>query len=149
MPVDLYLKIRANGTWLVGDSVHKSYKDWIELESFSWGVSAPVSSGGQISGTRQYKEFRWVARTQRSLIGLWQALVQNQAMEAELHAVREDKQTGGTVTFLKFFLKNGRMTALDQAVEEEPMEEYALVFQSIEIENDTGQVFADQIGQQA
>ena len=149
MPVDLFLKIRANGTWLVGDSVHKSYKDWIELESFSWGVSAPVSSGGHSSGARQYKEFRWIARTQRALIGLWQALAQNQTIEAELHALRQDRNTGEEAPFLKFFLKNARMTAVDQAVEEEPMEEYALVFQTIRIEDDNNQQYEDSPFQQA
>jgi type VI secretion system secreted protein Hcp len=47
--VDMFLMIQG----IPGESVHKDHRDWIEIESFSWGVSnsATVASGGGGGGS--------------------------------------------------------------------------------------------------
>lgn len=132
MSVDMFLKLKANGADVSGDSSSKIFKGWIEVESFSWGVqTAREASSGLSTGRRSYKEFRWVNRHQKSSILLWKALAMNQVIEAEFDVVRAGGD-GSSEIFFKFVFKGGRISSFDMAGEAEgPMEEIGLVFQTV------------------
>ena len=135
MSVDMFLKLKANGSDVVGDSSSKIFKGWIEVESFSWGVQTARDAGGLSTGRRSYKEFRWVNRHQKSSLLIWDALVKNSVIEAEFDVVRASSD-GGSEVFFKFFFKGARISSFDMAGEAEgPMEEIGLVFTSVEGED--------------
>jgi len=147
MALQLFLKVKANGTDINGESSQKGHEKWIELQSFSWGVITARDAGtGQSTGRRQYKEFRWVNRHQKSSVLLWKALAQNQLIEADLSCVR-DGGDGTSESFLKLTFKQARMSAFDQAGEDvDVYEEFGLVFQSANMLHvDGGIEFEDNI----
>ena len=106
MSVDMFLKLKANGSDVVGDSSSKIFKGWIEVESFSWGVQTSRDAGGLATGRRSYKEFRWVNRHQKSSLLIWKALILNQPIEAEFDVVRASSD-GGSEVFFKFLFTAG------------------------------------------
>lgn len=131
MSIDMFIKLKANGADIAGDASQKGFNNWIEVESFSWGVASAREAGSGLStGRRIYKEFRWVNRHQRSSILLWKALTQNQVIEAELDVVRGSSD-GTSEVFFKFFVKGARVSSFDMAGEDEAMEEIALVFTDV------------------
>ena len=147
MALNAYLKLKANGTDINGESTAKGHEKWIELQSFSWGVTAARDvSSGQSTGRRIYKEFRWVNRHDKASPLLWKALVQNEVIEATLDCVK-DSAEGGSESFLKLVFKQARMSAFDQAGEDvDVYEEFGLVFQSAEMTHvDGGITFQDNI----
>ncbi|MCE4557398.1 Hcp family type VI secretion system effector [Roseateles cellulosilyticus] len=50
-----YLKIDG----IRGDSTDKSHKDWIDIDSFAWGLTAASSSGGAGAGKVTFADFSW------------------------------------------------------------------------------------------
>lgn len=147
MALQLFMKMKANGADIQGESSQKGFEDWIEVQSFSWGVAATRDAGtGQATGRRQYKEFRWVNRHQKSSVLLWKALAQNEVIEAELDCVRQGGD-GAPEAFLKLTFKQARMSAFDQAGEDvDVYEEFGLVFQNAKMLHvDGGIEFEDSI----
>lgn len=151
MALQLFLKVKANGGDIYGESTQKGHEKWIELQSFSWGViAARDAATGQSTGRRQYKEFRWVNRHDKASPLLWKALVQNEVIEATLDCVR-DSGDGTSESFLKLTFKQAKMSAFDQAGEEvDVYEEFGLVFQSANMLHvDGGIEFEDNISSTA
>jgi len=58
MPSMLYLKL---GDDIKGESTDSDHVEWVELSSFGWGVSQPVSqssgTGGRVAGGCQFSDF--------------------------------------------------------------------------------------------
>ena len=144
MALNAYLKLKANGVDLPGESKDGLYKDWIEVESFSWGVLAAREAGSGLStGRRVYKEFRWVNTHHKSSVLIWKALAQNQVVEGTLKTTLDDPQTGETANFMTIAFKGGRISAFDQAASDGSdgiYEEIALVFQTIRVTNESSGV---------
>lgn len=153
MALNAYLKIKANGTDLPGESSHKGFENWIDVQSFSWGVITAREAGSGLStGRRVYKEFRWVNRHHKSSVLLWKALAQNQVIEAEVHCVKPSSSGDGSEeNFLKLAFKQARMSAFDQAGEDvDVYEEFGLVFQTVSMTHTDGGIeFEDTWSQQA
>ncbi|HSO02617.1 MAG TPA: type VI secretion system tube protein Hcp [Gaiellaceae bacterium] len=153
MALNAYLKIKANGTDLPGESSHKGFENWIEVQSFSWGaITAREAGSGLSTGRRVYKEFRWVNRHHKSSVLLWKALAQNQVIEAEVHCVKPSSSGDGSEeNFLKLAFKQARMSAFDQAGEDvDVYEEFGLVFQTVTMTHTDGGIeFEDNWSQQA
>ena len=56
MALQLFLKVKANGADINGESSQQGHEKWIELQSFSWGVITSREAGtGLSTGRRQYK----------------------------------------------------------------------------------------------
>ena len=57
MATDMFMKIEG----IEGESMDDNHKNWIELRSFSWGVSQPASiassTGGLTAGRADFKDF--------------------------------------------------------------------------------------------
>lgn len=138
MALNAYLKIKANGNDLPGESTKNGYEDWIEVQSFSWGVHQATSSG-TISSQRVYKEFRWVNTHHKSSVLLWKALLQNEAIDGILKFLRPNPSGDGTEEhFLTLAFKQARLTGFDQAGEEGVYEEIGLVFRTFSMTHENG-----------
>lgn len=73
---DYFLKFEDPGHIAKGSSVDKDHKDWIELQSFSWGVSIPYSGGGgggAGAGKPYFSDFYWTQAADRSVTDLFSA----------------------------------------------------------------------------
>ena len=140
MALNAYLKLKANGVDLQGESTKNGYEGWIEVESFSWGVlTARDTSSGLSTGRRVYKEFRWINTHHKSSVLIWKALAQNQVIEATLKAIRPSQSGDGTEeNFLTIAFKQARISAFDQAGDEGVFEEIGLVFQTIKVTHEDG-----------
>jgi type VI secretion system secreted protein Hcp len=140
MALNAYLKLKANGTDLPGEATHKGFENWIEVESFSWGVSTAREAGSGLStGRRIYKEFRWINTHHKSSVLIWKALTQNQVIEATVKAVGPSSSGDGTdEQFLTLVFKGGRISSFDQAAEDGVFEEIGLVFQTIQVTHEDG-----------
>ena len=143
MALNAYLKLKANGQDLPGEVQAGQFEDWIEVESFSWGVIASREAGSGLStGRRVYKEFRWINTHHKSSVLIWKALAQNEVIEATLKATRDNPSGDGTTEqFLTIVLKQGRVSSFDQAGEkgaDGPYEEIGLVFQTIQVTHENG-----------
>ena len=140
MALNAYLKLKANGTDLPGESTKNGYENWIEVESFSWGVITAFEAGsGTATGRRVYKEFRWVNTHHKSSVLIWRALAQNEVVDATLKALRPSQSGDGTEEhFLTIAFKQGRISSFDQAGEEGVFEEIGLVFRSIAVTHENG-----------
>lgn len=57
MAIDMYMKIEG----IDGESTDDKHRKWIELRSFSWGVSQPASiassTGGRTAGRADFQDF--------------------------------------------------------------------------------------------
>ena len=143
MALNAYLKLKANGADLPGESTKNGYENWIEVESFSWGVIASREEGSGLStGRRVYKEFRWLNTHHKSSVLIWKALAQNQVIEATVKALRPHPSGDGTEEhFLTIAFKQGRISSFDQAAEkgsDGAYEEIGLVFQTIQVTHEDG-----------
>ena len=56
-----------------GESTDKDHKDWINFNSFSWGVSnsAPIGGSGSGSGKAVFDDFSWSQGLDKSVTGLF------------------------------------------------------------------------------
>ena len=65
MAVDMFLKLDA----IKGESADSKHKDWIEVLSYSWGVSNPnhaTDPAGSGQGRSEFQDFHFSSRTQKS-----------------------------------------------------------------------------------
>jgi type VI secretion system secreted protein Hcp len=142
MALNAYLKLKANGTDLPGESTKNGYENWIEVESFSWGAVTSRDAGGLSTGRRVYKEFRWINTHHKSSVLIWKALAQNEVIDATLKALRPSQSGDGTEEhFLTIAFKQGRISAFDQAAEQGSdgaYEEIGLIFRTIAMTHEDG-----------
>ncbi len=78
--VDYFLKIDG----IDGESTDAKHKNWIELESFSWGetqTSGPGGGGGKGAGKVQMQDFHLVTRVNKASPKLFLACANGQHMK--------------------------------------------------------------------
>ena len=133
MAVDMFLKLtgQVHG-WIKGESTDKVHAGWIEIESFSWGAISPRDAAtGQPTGRRQYQPFRFVARAEKSMPQSLTAFATNESVTEAQIAVR---RAAASFDYLTFKFLKGSIGSFDLGGGgEEPMLEYSLFFESVEV----------------
>jgi len=64
-------------TGIKGDSTAIGYKDWIDVDTFSWGVSVAAyggGSGGAGTSKPQFSDFYWTQQLDSSIAGLFKTI---------------------------------------------------------------------------
>ncbi len=61
-----YLKLDG----ISGESTSATHKNWSDIESFSWGVTATSSGPGGSAGKPQFSDFMWTQQLDSSITGL-------------------------------------------------------------------------------
>ncbi|GAA5126820.1 type VI secretion system tube protein Hcp [Luteolibacter yonseiensis] len=97
---DYYLKIEG----IKGESVDSRHKDWIELDSFSWGVSnaslAGSGSGGMGTGKVSMQDFHFTMKVDKASPKLMLACATGKHIPSLQFAVsRMDGASGGTTDY--------------------------------------------------
>lgn len=127
-----YLKIGD----IKGESTEKGHKDWIDLYSFSWGVSNPstIQSGSGAAGRATFGDIVVVKEVDASTPKLIQAVATGQHYpDVELHL---SKQTAdGSTVYMAWELKNVRVTSyqVDGSGSDRPTEQVSLNFEEIKM----------------
>ena len=78
--VDYFLKIGD----IAGDSTDRDHRDWIDLDSFSWGLSNTSTGGGGSgggSGKALFSDFSWTQGLDSSVVPLFLAVARGQRYE--------------------------------------------------------------------
>lgn len=130
-----YLKIGD----IKGESTDDGHKDWIELDSFSFGMSQPApshtGSGGAAAGKVTFGDVVVVKELDKASPKLMQAVAtgENHGM-VELHLTK--KTDDGSTTYMRWELKNVRVTSYSvsgSGDDARPTEQLSLNFEEIKV----------------
>jgi type VI secretion system secreted protein Hcp len=97
---DYYLKIEG----IKGESTDSKHKDWIELQSFSWGVSnssaAGSGGGGGGAGKASFQDMHFTMKVDKASPKLMLACATGQHIPTlQFTVARTDGATGGTTDY--------------------------------------------------
>ncbi|MGZ4381571.1 MAG: Hcp family type VI secretion system effector [Gaiellaceae bacterium] len=98
MAYDAFLKIEG----IPGESLDSKHKDWIEVLSFSWGVSQPHSSSGQFTGHLVPEDFTFSHAVDKSSPKLMLACAQGDQINEVDVSFRKAGSSGGGIDYLKY-----------------------------------------------
>lgn len=90
---DYYLKIEG----IKGEAVSEKHKDWIEIESFSWGVSNShtAGGGGGSTGKVSLQDFHFSMKVDKASPKLMLACATNERLPSLTFAIAGADATGG------------------------------------------------------
>jgi type VI secretion system secreted protein Hcp len=133
MAFDAFLKIDG----IDGDSTDSKHKDWIEIQSFSWGLERTEGPGGGPgggAGRAVPEDAQFVAGVSVASPRLFQACAAGQHLrEANLSVVRSgEQQTEFYKWRLTDVLVSSYHTAGDAGSDEVPADQFSLDFGRIE-----------------
>lgn len=134
--VDYYLKLDT----IDGESTRKGFEKWIELDSFSWGVTnqaVPRGGGGAGAGKATFQDFHFVARTGVQSPVLLQSCAAGQHfLKVMLGVVSSGERTQD---FLKIRLQDVLVSSYqvggsDTGEDGRPSDQFSLNFTKIEMD---------------
>jgi type VI secretion system secreted protein Hcp len=139
MAYDAFLKIDV----IPGESLDAKHKDWIEVLSFSWGVSQPHSSSGQFTGHVVPEDFTFTHAVDKSSPKLMLACAEGDAINEVDVAFRKAGSGGGGIDYLKYSFfdvffssvrPGGQSVAQQLKIEDAlPFEEVTFTYGKVEI----------------
>jgi len=98
MAYDAFLKIDG----IDGESLDSKHKGWIEVLSFSWGVSQPHSSSGQFTGHVVPEDFTFTHAVDKSSPKLMLACAEGDQLNEVDVSFRKAGSSGGGIDYLKY-----------------------------------------------
>jgi type VI secretion system secreted protein Hcp len=131
MAVDMFLKV--NG--IPGDSTNAKHQGWIDVLSFGWGATQPVSFTGGTGGSTgkaQVQDFSFVKLPDLATAKLFKAVVTGEHIEdATLTLVKSDNQQ----EFMKLKMTNVLITGYQTGGSAGmlPAEQVSFAFQKVEL----------------
>ena len=133
MAVDIFLKIDG----IDGESSDAKHKGEIEIESFSWGASAPEAAGpgggaGGGTGRVTMEDFSFTTPVTRASPKLFQACVERRRIKTALLTVR--RAGAQQHDFLKVTMSDVQIASWKQASGAElPMDQVSMHFGKVQI----------------
>jgi type VI secretion system secreted protein Hcp len=129
---DYFLKLDG----IKGESVDDKHKDWIQLESFSWGVTntAHISAGGGGGGRATFSDFEFTAPTTTASPQLFLACASGKHIKTGMLSVRKAGESQFeylkltfTNLLVSFYKERGPAAAENLA----PQDSVGLLFQKV------------------
>jgi type VI secretion system secreted protein Hcp len=137
MAVDMFLQVDG----VQGDVTVAGYEGWIAVESFSWGVSDPVTIGGATGGAGAGKavpgDFTVVKRFDRASPIFFKNCCSGSHYSTVILAVRTAGGSGGSGTeFVRYTFGTVFTTKIDWSGpgDEGPEEEITFVYGTLKVE---------------
>jgi len=132
MAVDYFLKLDG----ITGESVDDKHKDWIQISSFSWGVSQVSSvsgTGGSGAGKADLSDFSIMKYLDKATAPLFKVILQGTHIKTgDMEAV---KSGAGGKPFLKVHFEELFVTSQHtSATNEIPAESVSFSYNQISIE---------------
>ena len=137
MAIDMFMKIEG----IDGESTDDKHKNWIELRSFSWGVSQPASvassTGGRTAGRADFKDFTVTKLLDKSSPNIYLYCANGKHIPRV--TIEFCLATGDKHTFMKFVMEDVIVSSASpggQSLDEEhrPLETVTLNYGKIEWE---------------
>jgi len=132
--VDFFLKIDS----IDGESVVKGLEKWIEVQSFSWGMSQSGGAGGGGAGKVVVQDFHFVARTGLQSPLLLTATGTGQHFKKATLSVREaggDRQLEYIkVNLTDVLVSSYQVGGTDAGEDNRPSDQISLTFQRVEMD---------------
>ncbi len=97
-----------------GESTDINHKDWIDFQSFNWGVSnsGSIGGGGSGSGKAIFSDFTWTQELDKSIIGLFSNIDQGKHIKTAV----VDFQNNGDKPFVYFSMRFGDAFLTDVSI---------------------------------
>ncbi len=114
----MFLKIQG----VTGEASDADHKGEIQVVSWSWGMQAPTSMGGQATGKATLTELKIVKKVDLSSPTLMSYLRNHKAVAQATLVVRKAGKT--PLEYFKIELENVRVTALQAQSDEEELVEH-------------------------
>ena len=136
MAVDMFIKM----TDILGESTDKVHKDEIEVMSFSWGASNPVTigtaGGGAGAGKVSISSFNFMDRVQKSSPLLFLATATGEHIDNAIVSVRKAGASGDfyKLTLSPVFVESVQHSASEGGEDDTPTESVSLAFAKIDVE---------------
>ena len=130
MAVDIFLKIDG----IEGESSDAKHKGEIEIESFSWGASAPGTGGPGGGGTGRVtmEDFSFTTPVTMASPKLFLACVERRRIKTALLTVR--RSGGQQPDFLKVTMSDVQISGWKQAADAElPIDQVSMNFGKVQI----------------
>jgi type VI secretion system secreted protein Hcp len=133
-----------------GDVLEHDHKGWIEILSYSWGVSNPstVGGGGAGAGKVQLQDFHFVKPVSTATPPLMESCCQGKHFpKVEIHVASREG-----MPYLKYELQDVLISSLSEggSGDERPMDQLSLSFEAAAIqvagENADGQIGKGTVG---
>jgi type VI secretion system secreted protein Hcp len=111
MAYNMFLKVGVGKEAVDGDSTDEKHENWIEVVSYSHGVTMPrEAASGLAVGTRQHQDFTITKRVDKASVPLMSKLLNNANIpEVKLELCRA---TGEKTTFMAYTLNDCRISAI-------------------------------------
>jgi type VI secretion system secreted protein Hcp len=98
MAYDAFIKFDG----IDGESLDAKHKNWVDVLSFSWGVSQPHASSGQFTGHVVPEDFSFTHAVDKSSPKLMLACAQGDALKEVDVSFRKAGTGGGGIDYLKY-----------------------------------------------
>jgi len=113
---DYFLKIDG----IPGESQDNKHKDWIQLASFSWGLTEPGAGRGAGSGAgrAKFSDFEFVMLVNKASPELFLSCVSGKHIKEAMLSVRQPAPQ--QLEYLKIVFSNVLVTSFDEAAGADP-----------------------------
>jgi type VI secretion system secreted protein Hcp len=134
MAFDAFIKIDG----IPGEATDDKHKDWIELSSFSWGVSQPVAmaGGGLSAGKANFQDFSIMKKLDKSSPILFQACATGKhvkSLTVSFCRATGDKKEYLAYKFADVMLTNYQASGAPAGGEGLPMESLGFTYTKVEL----------------
>jgi type VI secretion system secreted protein Hcp len=138
---DMFLKATAQRAGvLAGESNDKNFPGQIDVVDWSWGMSAPSTTGGQRSGRVSLDELKIVKRVDKASTALMFSLNSNDVLSSVVLTVRKSGGANQSLVYFVMTLQMARITSYQVSSTDDAdgspvlMEHISLSFKSITID---------------
>lgn len=142
--------LQFNEPDIKGESIDEKHKNWIDIDSFSWGVtqSAPVGGGGGgRTGKAVFQDFSWSQELDKSVTGLFSSIAAGKHIKkavVDFQSIGETPFVYFKMTFEEVFLTQ---VSLSGSGDDRPMVEGSFSYDKIKLEywkqDDKGKPISD------
>jgi len=138
---DMFLKVTGQRTGeILGESNDKVFANQIDVQDWSWGMTAPTAIGGQRTGRVQIQELKIVKGVDRASTALMAVMNTNETLTTAVLTVRKAGGVSSALPYLKVTLEKARVNSYDVQSDVGPngaptlTEHLSLTFQTITVD---------------
>lgn len=137
---DVYLHVTgAQQGDIRGDVTVANYEDWIEVASFTHGVTVPLGNDGRPSGAPVPSPFQLAKPYDRSTVPLFDALYSGERLDEVRLELTRAIGAGQIVTYYRITLENAYLSEIGESgaglVMDLPTEAYTMAYERITLDD--------------
>lgn len=111
---DMFLKVTGQRTGeILGESNDKAFPNQIDVQDWSWGMTAPTAVGGQRTGRVQMHELKLVKAVDRASTALMAVMNTNETITTAVLTVRKAGGIAAALPYFKITLEKARISGYE------------------------------------